>query len=595
MSARRSGSLPIFAFVAAILIFSILVNYLAASSAGKLRTAAFLLTIAGNLGFLAWAQRRVSGAVRGRDAAIDEALRREMLLSATLTSIGDAVIVTDAEGRITTFNAEAERLTGFTSSETVGRPLAAVFKIVDKATRAVQESPVEKVRRLGTAAGLLDHTILVAKNGREIPIDNSAAPIRQRDGPLVGAVLVFRDVSDRIKNAETSARLAAIVSSSEDAIIGKDLNGTILSWNTAAERIFGYTASEAVGRPISLIIPEDRQTEERIILDRIRRGESVGHFDTVRRRKGGDMVEISLTVSPIRNLEGETIGASKIARDITKRKDSEATARQAAENLRVFADSLEQRVNERTAELRDSVAELESFSYTISHDLRAPLRSMQGFARIMLEDYGEKLDSQGKAYLERISTAAVRMDQLILDVLTLSNVARSELKLVPVDLQAILDSVLSSYPNLQAPKAEIVVENRLPLVLGNEAALTQCLSNLLTNAVKFVAPEKRPFIRIRSEEAGDRVRLLIQDNGIGIPKEAQSWIFEIFKRVSKSYEGTGIGLAIVRKAAERMGGRVEVSSEPGKGSTFSLILQTAHPWAEGKSPQMPPLGAIEFT
>jgi signal transduction histidine kinase len=278
------------------------------------------------------------------------------------------------------------------------------------------------------------------------------------------------------------------------------------------------------------------------------------------------------------------------------------------------AEILEKTVAERTAELQQTIGELEAFSYSISHDLRAPLRSMQGFADVLMEDFGATLGPEGQGYVQRIRASAERMDRLIQDVLTFSRVARSEVNLEPVNLDHLLRGIVECYPNLQPPQADILIEGRLPYVLGKAAALTQCLSNLLGNAVKFVARGTRPQVRIWAEiiparaqpaeqmshanstrgasgaslstkpaggtaysAEGGFVRLFIEDNGIGIQKEGQEKIFAIFQRLSKGYEGTGIGLAIVKKAAERMGGRVGVHSEAGKGSTFWLELQAAEP------------------
>jgi len=251
------------------------------------------------------------------------------------------------------------------------------------------------------------------------------------------------------------------------------------------------------------------------------------------------------------------------------------------------AELLEQAVTERTARLEEAVAELEAFSYSISHDMRAPLRSIQGYARILMEDWLEKLDPQAADCLERITAAVERMDRLIQEVLTFSRVSRTELKLEPVNLDHLVRGIVECYPNMQPPQAEIVIERTLPTVLGNAAALTQCLSNLLGNAVKFVAPGVEPKVWVWAEiidppegrgsgavnQTGRIVRLCIRDNGIGIATQSHDVIFGIFQRLSKKYEGTGIGLAIVKKAVERMGGRVGLTSEPGKGSTFWLELK----------------------
>ncbi len=256
-----------------------------------------------------------------------------------------------------------------------------------------------------------------------------------------------------------------------------------------------------------------------------------------------------------------TIGA---ALDVTERKDAQAR--------------LERLVAERTAKLQELVGELEHFSYSITHDMRAPLRGMQGFAELMAEACQGCARQDARAFMERIQTSAGRMDVLITDALNYSKAVRQELTLEPVDAGALLQGMLDSYPELQPARARIVIDGEIPLVMGNEAGLTQCFSNLLGNAVKFVKPGEKPEIRIWAEilaegrEAG-RVRVWVEDKGIGIPKSMVPRVFEMFSRGHTRYEGTGIGLALVRKVAERMGGKAGVESEEGKGSRFWLELQ----------------------
>lgn len=242
-------------------------------------------------------------------------------------------------------------------------------------------------------------------------------------------------------------------------------------------------------------------------------------------------------------------------------------------NRALLAEVAERRQAEE--QLRETVAELEAFSYSITHDLRAPLRAMQNFSKLLQEDYGSKLDETGEDFLRRIATSASRMDQLIQDVLVYSRVLRRDLKLEPVDVEKLLRGMFETYPEFQEPKTEVTIEGELPAVLGNEAALTQCFSNLVNNAVKFVPLNTKPRVRISAERNGIAVRFWIVDNGIGMDPKYSKTIFEMFQRLSTNYEGTGIGLAIVRKAAERMGGAVGVESEPGKGSRFWLDLKLA--------------------
>jgi len=260
-----------------------------------------------------------------------------------------------------------------------------------------------------------------------------------------------------------------------------------------------------------------------------------------------------------------------------QRKQAEQALHEAQEKLSRHAEDLENQVTERTSALRETIGELEAFSYSISHDMRAPLRAMQSFALILAEDYALHLDANGKEYIRRITTAAERMDRLIQDVLTYSRIARTDLPLVPIDVEKLIKDILISYPAFQAPAAEIQVEGEFPRVLGLEAVLTQCISNLLGNAVKFVPPGGPPRVRVWAETMpnGATVRILFKDNGVGIEKDAHERIFVMFQRLSKSYEGTGIGLAIVKKGAERVSGTVGLESEPGRGSTFWLELKRA--------------------
>ena len=236
----------------------------------------------------------------------------------TLASIGDAVIATDASGRVVFLNPVAEALTGWTQAESNGRLLEEVFVIVNESTGATVENPVQKVLQVGNVVGLGNHTVLISRTGREIPIDDSAAPIRDSAGKLLGIVLIFRDITERRQTERAQSYLAAIVESSDDAIIGKTLDGVITSWNKGAEKIFGYLAEETVGRPITMLIPPERHGEEAEILEKLRRGERIEHYVTTRIRKDGTPIIISLTVSPIKGATGKIVGASKIARDITE-------------------------------------------------------------------------------------------------------------------------------------------------------------------------------------------------------------------------------------------------------------------------------------
>ena len=267
-------------------------------------------------------------------------------LRVTLASIGDGVITTDEKGQVNDLNPVAEQLTGWTKATAMGQPIKAIFQIVNEDTRQPVESPVTRALKEGAVVGLANHTILIAKNGTEWFIDDSAAPIRSKEGEVVGCVLVFRDISERrrlehqVVDQLSAARfLATIVDSSQDAIVSKTLDGTIQSWNAGAQRLFRYTAEQAVGRHISLIIPNDRAAEEEQIITRLKAGERIEHFETVRLRSDGQPVHISLTVSPIKDETGKIVGASKIARDITERKNFEQELIRREKELADFFDN----------------------------------------------------------------------------------------------------------------------------------------------------------------------------------------------------------------------------------------------------------------
>jgi signal transduction histidine kinase len=264
-----------------------------------------------------------------------------------------------------------------------------------------------------------------------------------------------------------------------------------------------------------------------------------------------------------------------VSLDITRRKEDAEELEAARHRLEEHARGLEASVAERTVKLQETITELETFSYSISHDLRAPLRAMQTFASILASDCGEQIGAEGREYIRRIVAASERMDRLIQDVLVYSRISRNEIPLERVELGAFLTGILESYPQFSSANADFEVVPPLAAVAANSAALTQCVSNLLGNAIKFVRPGVKPVIKIWTETHAARVRLFVRDNGLGIDPAVQEKIFGIFYQVDARRGGTGIGLSVVRKAAERMGGTVGVESSPGGGSTFWIELVRA--------------------
>jgi signal transduction histidine kinase len=270
---------------------------------------------------------------------------------------------------------------------------------------------------------------------------------------------------------------------------------------------------------------------------------------------------------------------TQLKAEIAERKKTEEALHQAKDLVDDQARHLERLVKERTAALSETVEELEAFSYSIAHDLRAPLRAMNNFARLLQDSHSTQLDDTGRDYLQRISTAASRLDLLIQDVLNYTQLIRTDVPLNRIDLHKLVQDIIEGYPDWQPPAAEIQIEGALPPVLGHAGFLTQCISNLLSNAVKFVPSGTKPRVRIRAEPVNAHVRLSFQDNGIGIAPQNHRRIFRMFERVNPDshYQGTGIGLTIVRKAAGRMGGRVGFESELGRGSKFWIELKKVEP------------------
>ncbi len=318
-------------------------------------------------GRLAEAERAARAAAEQVAVALRESEER---LRITIASIGDAVLATDEHGRITQLNPVAEALTGWRLAEALDRPLQEVLVIVNETSRQPASNPVERVLREGVVAGLANHTVLISRDGREIPIDDSAAPVRTADGRLMGAVMVFRDITERRQierergaRARVSRELAAIVESSEDAILSIDLDGTITAWNHAAEQMYGYAAGETIGQSIRLIVSEDRWDEEEEVLQRIRRGERVEHVETVRRRKDGTRLAVSITVSPVLDDTGAVVGVSKIARDITARKRIEAEKAALLEAERAARRETEIAVQQLQAALR--AGRMGTWQYTV--------------------------------------------------------------------------------------------------------------------------------------------------------------------------------------------------------------------------------------
>jgi PAS domain S-box-containing protein len=488
------------------------------------------------------------------------------LLAAIVDSSDDAIVSKDLNGIVRSWNRSAERIFGYAAQEIVGKPIAALFP----PDRREEEAELLERTRRGES---IEHfeTIRLRKDGIPVAVSVSASPIRDGDGQVVGASEVARDITE---NAELEGRFKAIIASSDDAIVSKDLNGVVQSWNQAAERIFGYTAAEMIGQPITKLFPPDRLNEEPKILEQLRRGQRVDHFETVRRRKDGQLLDVSVTISPIKDPTGRVIGVSKVARDIT------ATRRDARDR-----DELLQREKAARQEAERVSRMKDEFLATLSHELRTPLNAILGWTAILRSpggDSGEDL-AQGLEIIERNARA---QSQLIEELLDMSRIINGKLRLdvQPVDLQAVVaDAVESVRPAAEGKGVRLikVLDPRGGPINGDPSRLQQVLWNLLTNAVKFTPRGGRVQVFLR--RVNSHVEVTVSDTGQGIAADFLPHLFTRFSQAETSttrrYSGLGLGLALVKSLVELHGGTVKASSAGiDQGATFvvSLPLTAVH-------------------
>ncbi len=478
-----------------------------------------------------------------------------------------------------TWSDEVYRIFGLQPQE-FGASYEAFLEAVHPEDRAAVDAAYSGSLREGRDTYEIEHRVIRKASGEIRTVQERCQHIRDGAGQIVRSMGMVHDITER-KRAEAAlreseARFRFLAESIPHLVWSATPDGALDYFNQRSLDYAGESPSELQGWSwTSSVHPEDAERTIAAWKEAIAQGTEYRIEYRLRRGADGQYRWHLGHALPWRDAQGRIVRWFGTCTDMHE-------ARLAHEQIQAMNTQLEQRVQERTAKLHELVGELEHFSYTITHDMRAPLRAMIGFGQLMLEEgcaaCGQPVS---KNFLRRITTAANRMDQLITDALNYSKVVRTELTLEPVEVGPLLRGMLDTYPNLQPPNAEIALEGEFPAVLGNAAALTQCFSNLLGNAVKFVAPGTVPQVRVwaeevRSAECGvrhGRVRIWFEDNGIGIPKESQPRIFEMFQQLDKKYEGTGIGLALVRKNAERMGGKVGVESEPGRGSRFWLELQ----------------------
>ena len=373
------------------------------------------------------------------------------------------------------------------------------------------------------------------------------------------------------RGGKSEFRFRRLFDTARDGILILDgRTGKILEANPYVTELLGHSRKEIIGKDLSDL---GLLNNEEKLFSTLSEGATVRFEHSWKPPQGRAPRELEFVCNRY-DEESRSVVQCNI-RDIAERKENERKLREALRQLAVAKQELESRVRERTADLQQRNAELESFSYSLSHDLRAPIRAIVSFSQMALEDFGERVGPPATGFLQKSISAAQRLDRLIVDVLAFSKATREPPAPEGVDVEQLLRAILEERPEWSPPHAEITIETPLLKVLGDQASLTQCLTNLLDNALKFVPSGIVPRVRVQTQRMGSRIRLQVTDNGIGIPLAAQPRVFELFQRAHNGYEGHGIGLAIVRRAVDRMRGTVGLSSEPGNGSSFWIELPAA--------------------
>jgi PAS domain S-box-containing protein len=512
-----------------------------------------------------------------------EAQLREQreLFRVTLHSIGDAVMTTDTEALVSYLNPVASDLTGWPLEEARGLPVQTVLRTTNEVTRESIDDIVKRVLVENRTVAMANHTVLRRRDGTEIAIEDSAAPIRDGAGNLLGVVIVFHDITEKRRAQEalreSAEKLRIIADFTYDWEYWRSPENRFIHVSPSCERITGYRAEAFMEDPelyLRIIHPEDRDRMARHWRENeLQRNLCEMEFRIIRR--DGRERWIAHACLDVLDENGKFLGRRASNRDITARKVAE-------EALRKSRMDLEKRVRERTADLQERTKEMEDFTYIASHDLREPLRKISTFGDLLILKAGDSLNEQSRDYLRRMQDAAVRMDTLLTSLLDYSRVSRRNARIEKIHLGEPVEQSLSNLEIRIREKGAQVEIGELPVVEADPGQMVQLFQNLIGNALKFQSGDKPPVVKIYAREKKERgpgnetfYRVYVQDNGIGFDESKYlSQIFEPFQRLHGrgEFEGVGIGLGICKKIVERHGGTLTAKSTPGEGSTFIITL-----------------------
>lgn len=472
------------------------------------------------------------------------------MFGAIVEASDDAIISRTIEGKIIIWNAAATHLFGYEENEIVGQKISLLIPAERLSENAMIIDSIKRGEKV-----VHFETIRIAKDGSEKNVSLTILPALDEQGKIIGASQIVRDIAMKKIADEKQATLAAIVSSSDDAIISKTLDGIITSWNRAATQMFGYPEKEAIGRHISLIIPSDRLAEETMIIQNVRSGNKVDHFETVRIAKDGTNRDISLTVSPIKNSAGEIIGASKVARDISLRIEAE-------KQRKLFIDRL-QDLNEYKDE----------FMVMASHELKTPLTVISANLQVLKQMIE---GDQNEPIVEKVIQKVFRMSELISNLLDVSKIQAGKLELnrSTFDLGHLVQDVVSNLQETtKCHKIHFTNVNGHLSLNADYERIEHVMTNLLGNAIKYSPDEGN--ISVEAVRKENEIHVRVTDEGIGIPKEDILNVFERFYRVrgsASSFSGSGIGLYLSAEIVKKHGGKIWAESELGKGTSLYFTI-----------------------